>query len=102
MKKIFISLLLFLLGAEISVAQKLTGTQQKKVNELFAKTKVVYFKFPVSSLQEAQPLSKIISIDSNQGKMIFAHANKEAFSKFIVKGYPYTIVKKPASKTKKK
>jgi hypothetical protein len=46
----------------------------------------------------------IITIDKNEGRIIFAHANKEQFSKFIVKGYPYTIIRNtnPAAKPKTK
>ena len=91
MKKHF-NIVLFLLFSAAITAQKLNTIQQNKVNDLFKGKTVVYFKFPVASMQEASALAKIISIDSNKGTMIFAHATKDAFSKFIVKNYAYTIV----------
>lgn len=102
MKKIPTLLLFLFLLPGMMFAQKLSGDQQKKVNALFAKKKVVYFKFPVSSMQEATALAKVISIDGNKGIMINAHATKEQFSKFIVKNYAYTIVPGPAAKAGKK
>lgn len=95
MKKIaFLSVLAFLFIHSYEIkAQKLSQTEQRKVNEAFKKGTVVYFKFQVTSQQELPPLSKIISIERTQGKTVFAKANKAQFSKFIVKGYPYTITK---------
>jgi len=86
------------------MAQKLEPVYQRKVNEAFKKGTIVHFKFPVTSLQELTPLSKIISIEKTQGKTAFAHANKAQFSQFVVKGYPYTIIKNtsPAVKPKPK
>lgn len=96
---LFLSTLFF--SAQIN-AQKLSAIQQNKVNDLFKSKKVVYFKFPVNSMQEASGLSKIITIDSNKGTMIFAHATKDAFSKFIVRNYAYTVVPHGVMKTKTK
>lgn len=95
--------LLFLCSFNIQ-AQKLSASEQKRVNDVFKKGKVAYFKFQVTSMQEVAPLAKIISIDKNQGRVIYAHANKDQFSKFIVKGYPYTIIKytNPVAKPKTK
>jgi hypothetical protein len=92
MKKI---LLLLLLAATFiplgSIAQKLSYAQQKQVDDLFKNRQVVYFKFNVRSMQEAQGLSKIISIDKAQGATFYAHATKLQFSSFITKNYAYTV-----------
>jgi len=104
MKRIAIIVLCFsslFFSAEI-YAQKLSPVQQNKVNDVFKNKTVVYFKFPVSSMQEASGLSKIIKIDSNKGNMIFAHATKDQFSKFIAKNYAYTVIPHSAPKAKVK
>ncbi|HEX8515197.1 MAG TPA: hypothetical protein VF868_03285 [Bacteroidia bacterium] len=106
MKKLFlliISLCLFLVNN--TIAQKLNPSEQKRVNEAFKKGKMVHFKFTISSTQEILPLTKFITVEKSQGKMVFARADKEGFSKFILKGYPYTIIKNSnpvAKKTKAK
>jgi hypothetical protein len=106
MKNNFLLPVIFTLGLllfSVNVnAQKLSPIQQQKVNQLFKKSKVVYFKFPVTSMQEVSPLAKIISVDKTKGTTVFAHANKEAFSKFIVKNYPYTVVPHTAGGTRAK
>ena len=85
-------------------AQSLSVDQQKKVNAIFSKGSVVYFKFPVSSAQEVTPISKEIKVDKMVGTMVFAHATKDEFSKFIVRNYPYTVERyeKSATSTKAK
>lgn len=100
---LLILIILFIQSFNIQ-AQKLTPAEQKRVNDIFKKGKIAYFKFQVTSIQEAKPLVQIITIDKNEGRMIFAHANKEQFSKFIGKGYPYTIIRNtnPAAKPKTK
>jgi hypothetical protein len=106
MKKLIVLLLssFSLLVTFDTNAQKLSPGEQKRVNDIFKKGTVAYFKFPVTSTQEITPLSKMITIDKVQGRMVFAHANKDAFSKFIGKGYAFTIIKmtSPATKPKKK
>lgn len=105
MKKILPSALflafLFLLSGN-TFSQKLSGDQQKKVDALFAKKKVLHFKFKVNSLQEVTALSKIISIDGNKGTLVSAHATKPQFSQFITKNYAYTVAPAPAVKAGKK
>jgi len=91
MNKFIYTCFLFLFAFAFSFAQKLNPTQQKKVDEIFKKGSVVYFKFPVSSAQEVTPIAKEISVDKMVGTMVFAHATKDQFSKFIVRNYPYTI-----------
>jgi hypothetical protein len=106
MKKTLILLMisLLLVSSHEIKAQKLNASEQKRVDEVFKKGQMAYFKFPISSTQEIPPLTKIITVDKKEGRMVFAHTNKEGFSKFILKGYPYTIIKvtSPPAKTKKK
>jgi hypothetical protein len=104
MKKALFLILLsfFCFLSKETIAQKLSAKEQKKVNDIFKKGKTAYFKFPVSSVQEVKPLAQVITVDRMEGKMCFAHANKDAFSKFIVKGYPYTIIKVSSTGTKTK
>jgi hypothetical protein len=92
------------LGAAAISAQNITPAQQAKINEAFKNGKIAYFKFSVSSMQEVAPLSKIITIEKNQGRIVYAHATKPQFAQFISKGYPYTLIKstKPAAKIKSK
>ena len=101
MKKIFFLSLFISFGLNSS-AQKLSADQQKKVNALFEKRKVVYFTFPVNSMQEIAPLAKMITIDGNKGATVNAHATKDQFSKFIVKNYAYKVVPAKKAPVKKK
>jgi hypothetical protein len=102
MKKtsLFFLFIFSMLISEGLSAQKITQAQEKKVDDLFKNKQVVYFKFPVSSMQEIGPLTKIISIDGNKSTMVQAHATKEQFKGFIVKNYPYTIEPNPKPKAK--
>jgi hypothetical protein len=79
-------------------AQQMSPLQQKKVNDLYKNTSVVYFQFVVVSTQEIVPLAKIVSVDAAKGTMVRAHATKDQFSKFIVKNYAYTVMKTPPGK----
>ena len=105
MKKIIFSILFFFfcIFSYTVNAQKLSAVQQKKVDDVFKKGSVVYFKFPVNSVQEVSPISKDIKVEKMQGTMVFAHATKDQFSKFIVRNYPYTVIsygKSTVAKTK--
>ncbi|MEO6904179.1 MAG: hypothetical protein ABI315_13655 [Bacteroidia bacterium] len=95
---IFIFTLVF--SVAVSAQKKITPAQEKKVDDIFKNKEVVHFKFPVSSMQEIGPLTKIISIDGNKSTMVSAHATKEQFKGFIVKNYPYTIEPSPTPKAK--
>lgn len=101
MKKIFL-FCFFFYSTFLVNAQNLNAIQQKKVDDIFKKGAVVYFKFPVNSVQEVTPLSKDIKVDKMQGSMVFAHATKDQFSKFIVKNYPYTVLSYGKSTAKAK
>ena len=98
-KKIFLTLVLLIAFFSGINAQQLTYPQQQKVNQLFKKSNVVYFKFAVRSMQEIPHFSKILSVDKTTGITIFAHANKQQFSNFIKKNMAYTVL--PTPKTKK-
>ncbi len=76
-------------------AQTPTVKQQKKVDKLFKKRGEVYFKFNISSRAEITTLTKIISIDNVKNNEVFAYANKDGFSKFIVLNYSYTVLPNP-------
>src|ERR1035437_1905398 len=73
-------------------AQTLTPKQQKTVDKLFKKHGDVYFKFNITSKEEINTLTKIISIDNVKNNEVFAYANKSGFAKFIVLNYQYTIL----------
>jgi hypothetical protein len=102
MKKtpLFLTFIFTLFISLVVSAQKITPAQEKKVDDIFKNKQVVYFKFPVSSMQEIGPLTKIISIDGNKSTMVQAHATKDQFKGFIVKNYPYTIEPNPKPKGK--
>lgn len=91
----------FLLSSVEIKAQNITSAQKEKVERLFKTDTVIRFTFTVHSMQEIAPLAKIVCIDKTKSTLVFAHANKEQFSKFIVKNYAYLVdepVKKPAPK----
>jgi PKD repeat protein len=76
-------------------AQTLTNQQQQTVNTLFKKRGEVYFKFTIGSKQEVNTLTKIISIDNVENKTVYAFANKQGFSKFLLLNYQYTVLPNP-------
>jgi hypothetical protein len=83
-------------------AQTITSSQKEKVEQLFKKDSVVKFTFTVHSVQEISPLSKMVAVDGTKGNLVYAHANKDQFSKFIVKNISYQVeepVKKPIQTT---
>jgi hypothetical protein len=101
MKKILIlTFALFLTGSIEMNAQKLSVSQQKKVDQLFSKQKVVYFSFMVNSMQQIPGLAKIVTVEKTKGNTVFAHADKEQFSKFMEGNYAYTVIPHASAKPK--
>ncbi len=94
---LFCSFILFISSVS---AQKLSSIQQKKVDDLYKSTSVVYFQFNVTSSQEIAPLAQVVSVDGVKGTGVRAHATKDQFTKFIVKNYAYTVL--PHKATPKK
>ncbi|MCK4694266.1 MAG: hypothetical protein KAT74_00815, partial [Candidatus Cloacimonetes bacterium] len=67
-------------------------------SSLFA-TEVIetYFKFSITSRQELDKLSKIISIDNVKNLEVYAYANEKELSEFQKLGYSYTILSHPGT-----
>jgi len=100
MKKILPLLFVaFLMLSSLEIcAQQLPYRDQQKVDQLFKKSKVVYFKFAVRSMQEVPHFSKILSVDKTKGVTIFAHADKAQFTNFVRMNMPYTVLPSPQKK----
>jgi hypothetical protein len=81
-------------------AQKLSVSQQKKVDQLFKSQKVVYFSFMVNSMQQVAGLAKIVSVEKTKGATVYAHADKDQFSKFMEGNYAYTVIPHASPKPK--
>ncbi|MCD4819882.1 MAG: carboxypeptidase regulatory-like domain-containing protein [Candidatus Cloacimonetes bacterium] len=64
---------------------------------LFAKSDEVYFKFQIENRAEIDQITKIISIDNVQNKIVFAYANSTELEKFQTMGYNYTLLPHPNS-----
>jgi len=92
--KLFI-IFIFLSFAISTHAQSLTLKQQQTVNKLFKKKTEVYFKFNINSRNEINVLTKIISIDNVKNNVVYAYANQDEFTKFLLLNYPYTVLPNP-------
>ncbi|MCK9423261.1 MAG: T9SS type A sorting domain-containing protein [Bacteroidales bacterium] len=66
-----------------------------KVDNLFMERGEVYFKFSVTSPDEINSLTHIISIDKVNGNEVFAYANKKGFIQFRKSNHPYKILPAP-------
>jgi len=75
------------------------ASNQNLIDSLFQNKKEIIFQFSVSSRQEIDTLTRIISIDNVRGNNIYAYANKAEFTKFLTMGYPYSIIEKTAKNT---
>ncbi len=64
-------------------------------DQYFEKNGEVYFRFPVFNKTELQEITKIISIDKFDGKMVTAYANKDQFRKFQKTGYKVEVLPPP-------
>ena len=102
MKKILFLLISasLLLGSFNMNAQKLSVSQQKKVDQLFKSQKVVYFSFMVNSMQQIAGMAKIVSVERTKGATVYAHADKAQFSKFMEGNYAYTVIPHASPKAK--
>jgi len=63
--------------------------------QLFVNKKEIYFKFSISSKNEINQLTKIISIDNVKQNEVWAYANKKEFNQFLNLGYSYTVLPNP-------
>ena len=64
---------------------------------LFAKSGEIYFKFRVTSPDEFQKISKVISIDNIKDGEVYAYANPEELAKFQELGYTYEQLQHPGT-----
>lgn len=77
----------------------LTLVNAQQINKgYFEKNKEVYFKFEVSSTEELNELTKIISIDDVRENTVFAYANERQFFEFKKLDYKIEILKRPGNK----
>jgi hypothetical protein len=67
------------------------------VSSQMLNAKEVYFKFDISSIEEIEKLSKIISIDNVQGLEVRAYANDAEWENFERLGYDYTMLPHPGT-----
>ena len=94
MKKVYVSLLIFIFAVTTGIAFAQTGNQQI-IDKVFGTGGEIYFKFSVSAKAEADQVSRIISVDNFTGTEVFAYANRKEFAKFLELGIPYTILPHP-------
>ena len=102
MKKIFslITIAIFFVFSNELTAQQLTPPQQTTVNKLFKSNDLAYFKFKVHSMSEIAQFAKTLSIDKQEGALLYVHATKAQFSQFIRINYAYTVIPHTAAKKK--
>ncbi len=67
-----------------------------------ASAKETYFKFNITSHDELELLTRVISIDNVVDKTVYAYANDEELRRFESLGYTYTTLPPPSSLIKPK
>ncbi len=101
-KSIFYLFFLSLFISGFAFAQNTKISNQKLLNKIFEKEGETYFKFNISSKNEINILTKIISIDNVKNNVVYAYANSKEFEKFLQLNYKYTILPHPGFKFKPK
>lgn len=86
MKKIFV--LLFVFVSFFSFSQQ---NQLSKANSILDSRREVYIKFKALD-HEVQSFSQIMSVDSYDGKTVYAYANKKEFDQFLQANKDFEIV----------
>lgn len=90
--KITFLIVVFFILNNYSFSQETTTT----VDHIFSGKKEVYFKFSVSSKQEVNEISRVISIQKvTKSLEVYAYANKKEFTKFLEYSYSYTLLPYP-------
>ncbi len=69
---------------------------QQDITEYFNHHPEIYFSFNISSKDEVNILTHIISIDNVTGNTVFAYANEEEFIEFLKLGYKYAVLTRPS------
>ena len=64
---------------------------------LLAKSNEIYFKFRLSSPDELQKITRVISIDNIKDGEVYAYANQEELAKFVEMGYSYEQLQHPGT-----
>ncbi|UCD94271.1 MAG: hypothetical protein JSU69_10985 [Candidatus Zixiibacteriota bacterium] len=57
----------------------------------------IYFKFRISSRDELEQLSRIISVDDFRDNVVYAYANSREWQNFLALGYDYTVLPHPGT-----
>jgi hypothetical protein len=91
MKRFFLFSLLFMLMMLISQVFG-QDSNDKVLQDIFAKRGEVCFKFKITDRIEIHELTNIISIANVKGDEVTAFANKSQFGDFLKKGYSYSIL----------
>ncbi len=100
MKKItFILLNWFILFSIITVSAQNKNTESEKIEHIFGKKSEIQFSFTISSRNELNKLTRIISIDNVKGNEVFAYANKKEFAVFLQLKYNYQIINTEENRT---
>lgn len=93
MRYFYLFICFFLSSLIIASAQELSSPI---ADSIFAGKKEVYFKFNISSKQEIETVTRIVSIDKVIAEnVVFAYANKKEFVKFMQLGYDYSLLTHP-------
>jgi hypothetical protein len=85
----FITILILIASLSSSILSQSPDKEFFKINQ------EVYFEFKINSRTELDDLTRIISIDYFNGKMIRAYANEEEWNRFLKLKYPYRILPHP-------
>lgn len=75
----------------------ISGNAQNSAQEEFSKNGEIYFQFEISSQQETEWFSKIISIDNFDKGIVTAYASKQEFNAFLKSGKQYKLLPHPNS-----
>ncbi len=98
--KIKISIIALFFLFSLNSFSQLTLSKKKYIDSLFQNRKEITFKFSVSSRQEIDSLTRIISIDNVKGNEVFAYADKKEFAKFLSLNYNFILLQHPGEMNK--
>lgn len=86
----------FLINLEMKAQEISSYESQKSIIESYFTNKgEIYFKFFVTSKNEINFLTKIISIDNVNGYEVYAYANREELNNFIKYNYRFEVLPHP-------
>ncbi len=97
MKKYLIIIILIFIVLKYDLKSQTATSLPQYISDIFAERVEVYFKFNISTKNELDYFSQIISVSHISGNEVYAYANKNEFQKFLNFQKPYTVLPAPST-----